>query len=151
MLATVKNAAVKMVFPIWAIVEIPYLCFPNIIEHQSVKEVKSKFKSEKNEKNKHKNNIVLKGNEKKSDYKQTVMWHSNINLPILHICTSETLYNSLITKYIKITYLFLRYYYPCGLIIFLYKWIWILRKNLEKIIFYNEAGENLVLCSIKIN
>ena len=76
MLATVKNAAVKMVFPIWAIVEIPYLCFPNIIEHQSVKGVKSKFKSEKNEKNKHKNNIVLKGNEKKSDYKQTVMWHS---------------------------------------------------------------------------
>ena len=45
----------------------------------------------------------------------------NINLPILHICTSETLHNSLITKYIKITYLFLRYYYPCGLIIFLYK------------------------------
>ena len=47
--------------------------FPKyLIEHQSVKGVKSKFKSEKNEKNKHKNNIALKGNEKKSDYKKTV-------------------------------------------------------------------------------
>ena len=40
--------------------------FPKYLtEYPNVKIVKSKFKSEKSQKNKHKSNVVLKGNEKK--------------------------------------------------------------------------------------
>ena len=42
--------------------------FPkNLIEHQNVKLVISKFKSKKSSKNKHSHNVVLKENEKKKD------------------------------------------------------------------------------------
>ena len=41
--------------------------FPKyLIEYQNIKKVKSKFKSEKSDKNKHKSNVVLKENEKKT-------------------------------------------------------------------------------------
>ena len=68
-LVTVKNSVVNTVFPIWPIVELPNLCFPNTlsikIEYQNVKIVKSEFKSEKSKKNKHKYNVLLKENKKK--------------------------------------------------------------------------------------
>ena len=39
--------------------------FPKNLEYENVKRVKTKFKSEKSNKNKHKNNVVLKENKKK--------------------------------------------------------------------------------------
>ena len=54
-----------MVFPIWSMLELPKLFPKYLVEYQNGKIVKSKFKSEKNKKNKHKINVVLKGNKEK--------------------------------------------------------------------------------------
>ena len=64
MLATVKNSAVNTVFPIWPMVELPNLFPKYLLEYQNTEIVKSKFKSYKIKKHKHKNNVVLKGNKK---------------------------------------------------------------------------------------
>ena len=53
---------VNAVFPIWQMSEVPNVFIKYLIEYQDVKIVKSKFKSEKSKKNKHKSNVVLKGN-----------------------------------------------------------------------------------------
>ena len=60
--------------------------FPKyLIEFQNVEIVKSKFKSEKSKKNKHKSNVVLKVNVKKN----IVTWSLNTSLLILGIRTYE--------------------------------------------------------------
>ena len=53
---------VNAVFPIWQMSEVPNVFTKYLMEYQNVKIVKSKFKSEKSKKNKHKSNVVLKGN-----------------------------------------------------------------------------------------
>ena len=63
-LATVKNSAVNAVFPIWSMVELPNLFLKYLVEYHNLKIVKSKFKSEKRRRNKHKSNVVLKGTKK---------------------------------------------------------------------------------------
>ena len=42
MLTTVKNYVVHMVFPIYPVLELPYLFPKYLIEYQNVKKVKSK-------------------------------------------------------------------------------------------------------------
>ena len=63
-LATVKNSVVNIVFPVWSVIEFPNLFPKYLIEYKNVKIMKSKFKSEKSRRNKHKSNVVLKGNKK---------------------------------------------------------------------------------------
>ena len=73
--------------------------FPKyLIEYQNIKKAKSKLKSEKSNKNKHKSNVVLKENEKK-DIKidMSAMWPLNICLLILRMRTCEH-YNSFYNK-----------------------------------------------------
>ena len=65
LLATVKNSAASAFFPIWPILEPPNLFPKYLTEYQNVKIVKSEFKNEEIKRNKHKSNVVLKGNEKK--------------------------------------------------------------------------------------
>ena len=56
----------KRGFPNLANSRISQFMFPKyLMEYQNVKIVKSKFKSEKCDKNKHKRNVVLKENKKK--------------------------------------------------------------------------------------
>ena len=59
-LATVKNSVVNTVFPIWPMAELPNLFPKYLIEYLNVKNCNIKI--EKSKKNKHKNNVVLKGN-----------------------------------------------------------------------------------------
>ena len=63
-LATVKISVVNIVFPVWPVIELPNLLPKYLIEHKNVKIMKPKFKSEKSRRNKHKSNVVLKGNKK---------------------------------------------------------------------------------------
>ena len=65
MLATFKYYVVYTVFPIWPIVKLPNLFPKYLTECQNVKTVKSKFTSEKSNKNQYKRKAVLKENEKK--------------------------------------------------------------------------------------
>ena len=59
MLATVKNSAVNTVFPIY-VSKTSQFMFPNyLMDYQNVKIVKTKFKSEKSNKVKHKIIVVL--------------------------------------------------------------------------------------------
>ena len=62
--------------------------------------MKSKFKSEKSNKNKHQFNLVLKEKDKKDIEIDmvSVMCPLNICLHILHICTCQN-YDSFITKH----------------------------------------------------
>ena len=60
--STVNNSVVNTVFPIWSMTELPNLFPKCLLEYQNAEMVKSKFKSEKSKKNKHKNNVVLKEN-----------------------------------------------------------------------------------------
>ena len=78
------------------------------MEYQNVKTVKSKFKSEKSNKNKHESNVVLKENKKeeKRHLNRDVCYMTlNICLLILRVHTCEH-YNSFKIKYNCITYLF---------------------------------------------
>ena len=89
-LATVKNSAVNAVFPIWSMVELPNLFLKYLVEYHNLKIVKSKFKSEKRRRNKHKSNVVLKGTKK--DMKIDVIsvtWSLNNCLLILRILTCK--------------------------------------------------------------
>ena len=120
--------------------------FPKyLIEYQIVKIKKSKFKSEESNKNKHKSDVVLKINNKKSIKidMMSVTWPLNICLLILCVRTCEHC-NSFIKKYIKIRYCIFQLF-TCGLkILFLYNCasINITQKN------YNKMHLNAILAHI---
>ena len=72
--------------------------FPKyLIEYQNIKKVKSKFKSEKSNKIKHKCNVVLKENKKKTLKQTCLLCDLNICLLVLRMRTCEH-YNSFYNK-----------------------------------------------------